>query len=81
MIVEHEFDPGDEDQSEKFRQFFNPHYVDSLIRNAIQGAWMIVPKEKRTVDEVEQQIRRMVDRAFRDMREDLKNFFGEDTAG
>ena len=42
---------------------------------------MILPKEKRTIDEVEQQIRRMVDRAFRDMREDLKNFFGKDTAG
>ncbi|MGA2254913.1 MAG: hypothetical protein ABSG53_09640 [Thermoguttaceae bacterium] len=75
------FDPDDERRAERFHQFFRPDLIDSQIRTAIGGAWMILPKEKRTVDEVERLIRRMVDRAFRDMREDLESFFGKDTAG
>jgi hypothetical protein len=47
------------------------------LRNAIHFTWMMLPKEKRTIDEVEKQIRRMVDRAFRDMREDFENFLGK----
>ena len=80
MIESESFDPGDEAQMKEFRKFFNPHHVDSLIRNAIQAAWLIMPEEKRNVDEVEALIRRMVDRAFRNMREDLKDFFDEHRA-
>jgi len=36
-----------------------------------------MPKEKRNVDEVERQIRRIVDRALRDLREDFDEFFGK----
>lgn len=75
------FDPRDHEQFENFRRFFGPDVIDSQIRTAIGGAWMILPKEKRTVDEVERLIRRMVDRAFRDMRGDLESFFGKDAAG
>jgi hypothetical protein len=34
-------------------------------------------KERRNVDEVERQIRRVVDRALRDLREDFDSFFGK----
>ncbi len=78
MMIESEgFDPGDEAQMKKFRKVFNAHHVDTLIRNAIQAAWLIMPEEKRTVDVVERLIRRMVNRAFRNMREDMKDFFDE----
>ena len=36
--------------------------------------WMILPKERRTIDEAEREFRRLSDRAFRDMREDIKAF-------
>ena len=39
---------------------------------------MVLPKEKRNVDEVERQIRRVVDRALRDLREGFDNFFGKE---
>jgi hypothetical protein len=38
---------------------------------------MVLPKEKRNVDEIERQVRRIVDRALRDLREDFDSFFGK----
>ncbi len=71
-------EPGDEGESaENFRQFFNPAQVDTMIRQAIQFCWTMLPKEKRNVEEMERQIRRMVDRALRDWREDEQEFRGE----
>jgi hypothetical protein len=71
------FDPNDDEQFEKIRHIFNPEMIDMSLRNAIRNTWMVLPKEKRTIDEAEKQIRRMVDRAFRDMREDFESFFGK----
>jgi hypothetical protein len=48
--------------------------MDQSIRQAIQFCWMSLPKDRRTPDEVEAQIRRMVDRALRDFREDAQLF-------
>ena len=59
---------------------FGPGDVDQTIRQAIQVCWMALPKEKRTVDEVERQIRRLVDLAIKDFREDGE-MFGRDTDG
>jgi hypothetical protein len=68
------FDPNDPDQGKRMRAFFSPQQVDQQIRQAIQFCWMSLPPEKQTVDEVEQQIRRIVDRALRDLREDADSF-------
>lgn len=38
---------------------------------------MGLPKEKRNVDELERQIRRLVDRALRDVRDDFDQFFSD----
>ena len=62
-----------------YRQLFNPSQVDTMIRQAIQFCWTALPKEKRSVEEVERQIRRMVDRALSDWREDEQEFGGEGT--
>jgi len=68
------FDPDDPHQAERFRDFFGPHQVDEQVRQAIQMCWMALPGDKKNVDEVETQIRRIVDRALRDLREDSDAF-------
>jgi hypothetical protein len=69
-----EFDAKDPEAMKRMQAFFGPLQVDQQIRHAIQFCWMAMPPDKQTVDEVEKQIRRMVDRAFRDLREDSKSF-------
>ena len=69
-----EFDPKDPEAMKRMRAFFSPQQVDHEIRQAIQFCWMALPTEKQNVDEVENQIRRIVDRALRDLREDSESF-------
>jgi hypothetical protein len=68
------FDPKDPDAQERMRSFFSPQQVDQQIRQAIQFCWMSLPPERQNVDEVEKQIRRIVERAIRDLREDSDSF-------
>ena len=59
-----------EDGPEKFRRMFGPDQVSQQISQAIQTCWMMLPEEKKTVDEVEKQMRRIFERAIKNMRED-----------
>jgi hypothetical protein len=68
------FDPNDPEAMQRMRAFFSPQQVDEQFRQAIQFCWMALPPGKRTVAEVESQIRRIVDRALRDLREDADSF-------
>jgi len=72
--------PEDEDAFDKMRDMFGPSQIDHQVRQAIQFCWMGLPKEKRNVDELERQIRRIVDRALRDLREDFDEFFGKESS-
>lgn len=67
-------DPNDPERDKRMREFFSPQHVDQMVRQAIQFCWMALPPEKRNVDEVEGQLRRIVDRALRDLREDADQF-------
>ena len=69
---------SDEGACDRMRDMFGPCQIDHEVRQAIQFCWMGLPKEKRNVDEVERQIRRIVDRALRDLREDFDNFFAKE---
>jgi hypothetical protein len=60
--------------SDKMGDFFGPGHVDQSVRQAIQACWMALPKASRTPDEVEHHIRRLVDRALKDFRDDAKAF-------
>ncbi len=60
--------------------FFGPGQVDQTIRQAIQWCWMALPKDRRNMEEVESQIRRLVDRAIKDLREDREAFGRDDDA-
>ncbi len=62
--------PGDD----KFKAMFGPGHLDQQIRNAISMCWMMLPEDKKTLDDLESQIRRVVDRALRDLREDHEQF-------
>ena len=73
-MVGEKFDPNDPEQGERFRSFFGPHQVEQQIRQAIQMCWMALPSDRKNVDEVEKQIRRIVDRALRNLREDSDAF-------
>ena len=69
--------PYDDMAFDKMQEMFGPTKIDQQIRNAIHFCWMGLPKDRRNVDELERQIRRFVDRALRDVREDFDEFFGK----
>ena len=71
------FDASDDDSLDKMRDMFGPAQIDQQIRQAIHFCWLGLPKDKRNVDELERQIRRLVDRALRDVREDFDEFFSD----
>ena len=65
---------GEGNEERDVGRWFGPIHVDQLIRQAIQVCWMALPEDKRNVQEVERQIRRIVDRALEDLREDHEAF-------
>ena len=71
------FNSNDDDSMDKMRDMFGPAQIDQQIRQAVHFCWMGLPKDKRNVDELERQIRRLVDRAMRDVREDFDEFFSD----
>jgi hypothetical protein len=68
------------DGGEQMADLFGPSHVDHMIRQGVQFCWMSLPKERRTVEELEQQIRRIMDRTLRDFREDRQAFGKENKA-
>lgn len=70
------FNPEDSDATRRIQSVFGPQQVDQQVRQAIQFCWMALPPEKQNVDAVETEIRRIVDRALRDLREDADHFRG-----
>jgi hypothetical protein len=68
------FSNDDPESGDRMRAFMGPGQVDQEIRHAIQFAWLSLPEGKRTVDEVERVVRRLVDRALKDFREDGETF-------
>ncbi len=68
------FNMNDRDANKKMRRMFGPGQVDEHLRQAIHLCWMMLPDDRKTVDELEKQIRRIIDRALKDLREDAKQF-------
>ena len=68
-MVMHE-NPGDD----AMREMFGPGQVDQQLRGTVSSCWMALPKERRTVEEVEREMRRLFERAMKDLREDGKSF-------
>jgi hypothetical protein len=55
-------------------KLFGPSQVDQTIRQAIQFCWMSLPAKRRNVKELEKQVRRIFERAMRNLREDGEAF-------
>lgn len=68
------FRADDADSSNELWQMFGPGQVDQQIRQAIHMCWMMLPKDRKTVDESEKQLRRLFDRAIKDLRDDADAF-------
>jgi hypothetical protein len=68
------FESNDPDAAKKMRQMFGPGQVDEQIRQAIHLCWMMLPDDRKTVDELEKQLRRIIDRALKDLRDDAEQF-------
>ena len=56
------------------RPVISPSSPDHVVRGVIKSCWELLPEQIRNVDEVERQVRRIVDRALRDFREDFEEF-------
>lgn len=74
MMLKSGCDPDDDDAAKKMAAMFGPAQVDHMIRQAIQFCWLGLPPERKTPEEMERQVRRIVDRALRDFREDAEAF-------
>jgi BMFP domain-containing protein YqiC len=70
------FSEGDDprDMGEMMRSMCGPQAVDQAVRQAISMCWAMLPKERKTVQDVESEIRRLVDRALKNLREDFESF-------
>lgn len=68
------FSSDDPESNDKMRSMFGPGHVDQGVRQAIQMCWMMLPEDGKTVDELERQFRRIVDRAIKDLRDDSAAF-------
>jgi hypothetical protein len=62
----------------QWREMFGSGQPDLMIRQAIQYCWMMLPKEKKTVKDLEGLMRMLLERALQNFREDMKTF-GEGT--
>jgi hypothetical protein len=63
-----------EGDAERMADLFGPGQIDQSIRQAVQFCWVALPKERRTVEELEKQLRRLLERALKDFREDREAF-------
>jgi hypothetical protein len=59
---------------ESLRTMFGPQAVDQAVRQAISMCWMALPKDRRSVDAVTAEIRRIVERALANLKEDEAAF-------
>jgi hypothetical protein len=59
---------------QQMADLFGPGQVDQTIRQAIHFCWMALPRDRKNAEELERQIRRIVERALRDFREDTAEF-------
>ncbi len=67
------FSPEDADKAAEFtRRMMDPQAVDQMIHQAISICWMMLPAEKKTIEGLEGEVRRIVDRALSNLKEDAR---------
>lgn len=56
------------------RLALGPHAADNALRQALSMCWSILPDDRKNVAEAEAELRRLLERALRDFKEDAKAF-------
>jgi hypothetical protein len=74
MIPFSDFAEDPDKLREMMETTLGPQAIDRQIRQAIFFCWAMLPKERRTVAAVEAEIRRLVDRALANVKEDGQAF-------
>ena len=65
---------GGDLNGKRMARMMGPGVVDQQIRGTIQTCWMAMPEDKKTVNHVESEIRRLMERALKDLREDSDTY-------
>ena len=68
------------DAQRAMREMCGPCGVDQQIRQAISTCWMMLPNEKKNPEAVAAEVRRIVERALANLKEDAAAF-GYSTGG
>jgi len=75
-IVEATSSGDDDGGKHSMESFYGPGQVSQIACLLIQTCWRVMPKERRNVEEVEKEVRRIMERALANFREDVKSFGG-----
>ena len=59
---------------EEASKMWGPLATDQAIRSAVTMCWMMLPADRKNADAVESELRRLLDRAIANLREDAKAF-------
>lgn len=60
--------------TQHMRENMGPFGADQSVRQAIMTCWRMLPEESRTPERVEQEVRRLLERALSEFREDSAAF-------
>jgi hypothetical protein len=71
-------DPKDPESLSKVLRQTSPDAASDSIRNAIRFGWWLLPKDQRTEENLEREIRCLVDDAIREFRQDKDRFLNPD---
>jgi len=55
--------------------------ADQKVRSSLQSIWRALPNDHKNWEELENNFRRLVDRALRDFKEDMDLFTPDDCVG
>lgn len=66
--------PDDPDSRKRVRAMMGPQQMDQQIGQAISMCWMMMPDDKKNLDAVAAEVRRIVERALANLKEDAQAF-------
>ncbi len=67
-------DPDARKNMRAMHAMMGPQHVDEHVRRAIQTCWMMMPEGQQTPEAVAAEIRRIVERALKDLADDARAF-------
>mgnify|MGYP001587942125 CR=1 FL=1 len=62
------------DFGKMMRSLHGPQAVDSFLRQAVTTCWALLPEDKRTPENLDQEVRRRLDRVLAEFKDDAETF-------